>query len=82
MHDQSEGLLYLGNLPDRKKQKRSKLIGDNRDEFQWYLKRQTENDLPSGPLQYWINHIDDIRQKGLMKMALDIFSIPPVSADP
>jgi len=41
-----------------------------------------EDDLPSGPLQYWIDHIDDIRQKGLVKMALDIFNIPAMSADP
>lgn len=81
-NDQSGGLPQLGDLPDWKKKKRRKLIGDDRDELQRYLERETEDDLPSGPLQYWIDHMDDIRPKGLAKMALDIFTIPAMSADP
>ena len=79
---QSGGLSHLGDLPDWKKKKRRRLIGDDRDELQRYLERETEYDLPSGRLQYWIYHLDDIRQKGLAKMALDIFTIPVMSADP
>jgi len=81
-NDHSGGISHLGDLPDWKKKKRRKLIGDDRDELQRYLERETEDELPSGSLQYWIDHIDDIHQKGLAKMALDIFTIPAMSADP
>lgn len=81
-NNQSEGLPHLGDLPDWKKKERRKLIEDDRDELQRYLERETEDDLPSGPLQYLIDHIDDIRHNGLVKMALDIFTIPAMSADP
>ena len=78
---QSGGLSHLGDLPDWKKKMWRRLIGDDRDELQRYLERETEDDLPSGPLQYWIDHLDDIHQKGLAKMVLDIFTIPAMSAD-
>ena len=73
---------HLGDLPDWKKKKRRRLIGDDRDELQRYLERETEDDLPSGPLQYWIDHLQDIRLRGLAQMAIDIFTIPAMSADP
>ena len=72
----------FSDLPDWKKKKRRKLIGDDHDELQRYLERETEDDLPSGPLQYWIDHLEDIRQKGLAQMTIDIFTIPAMSADP
>jgi len=72
----------LGDLPDWKKKKQRRLIRDDRDDLQRYLERETEDDLPSGPLQYWINHSQDIRLRGLAQMAIDIFTIPAMSADP
>ena len=54
-------LSQLRDLPDWKKKKRRRLIGDDRDELQRYLERETEDDLPSGPLRYWIDHLEDIR---------------------
>lgn len=77
-----EGVPHLGELSDWKKKKRRRLIGDDRDELQRYLEQETEDDLPSGPLQYWIDHVDDIRQKELAKLTLDIFAIPAMSAEP
>ena len=50
----------LGNLQDWKKKKRPRLIQDDRDELQRYLERETEDDLPSGPLRYWIDLLQDI----------------------
>lgn len=41
-----------------------------------------EDELLLGPLKYWIDHADDMRQRELSKMAIDIFSIPAMSADP
>ena len=72
----------LGTIPNWKKKKRQKLIGEERDELDRYLDRETEDDLLAGPLQYWIDHVNDIRQSNLARMALDIFTIPAMSADP
>ena len=60
--------------------KKRRLIGDDHNER--YLERETEDDLPSGPLQYWIDHLQDIRLRGLAQMAIAIFTIPAMSADP
>ena len=65
-----------------KKEKRRRLIREDRDELERYLERETEDDLPTGPLQYWIDHLEDTRQRGLAQMAIDIFTIPAMSADP
>lgn len=73
---------HLGDLPDWKKKKRRRLIGDDRDELQRYLEHETEDDLPFGPLQYWIDHLQDIRLRDLAQMAIDIFTIPAISAEP
>jgi len=78
----TDSLSGLGNLPDWKRKKRERLIGDCRDELDRYLARETEDDLHAGPLQYWIDHVDDLRQKNLAQMALDTFAIPAMSAEP
>ena len=78
----SDELTQLPDLPDWKKKKRRRLIRDDRDELERYLERETEDDLPTGPLQYWIDHLEDTRQRGLAQMAIDIFTIPAMSADP
>ena len=57
-------------------------MSDNCDELDRYLRRDVEDELRLGPLKYWIDHADDIRQRELSKMAIDIFSIPAMSADP
>jgi len=72
----------FGTLPDWKRKKRQRLIGDERDELDRYLCRETKDNLHSGPLQYWIDHVDDLRQKNIAQMALDMFTIPALSADP
>jgi len=78
----TDSLSGLGNLPDWKWKKRQRLIGDCRDELDRYLAHETEDDLHAGPLPYWIDHIDDLRQKSLAQMALDISAIPAMSAEP
>ena len=78
----SDELPQLPDLPDWKKKKKKRLITDEQDELQRYLERETEDDLPTGPLQYWIDHLEDIGQRGLAQMAIDIFTIPAISADP
>ena len=57
-------------------------MSDNCDDLDRYLRRDVEDELPLGPLKYWIDHADHMRQKALSKMAIDIFSIPAMSADP
>jgi len=74
-------LAELGTIPNWKKKKQQRLIGDDRDELDRYLDRETEDDLHSGPLQFWIDHMEDIRQPNLARMAIDIFTIPAMSAD-
>ena len=44
--------------------------------------RDTEDELPDGPLSYWQEHSNDIRSNNVAKMALEVFSIPAMSADP
>lgn len=70
------------HIPDWKRRKRQRLMSSNQDDFDYYLRRDVKDDLPLGPLKYWIDHAEDLRQKDLAKMALDIFSIPAMSADP
>ena len=72
----------LTHIPDWQKRKRQRLMSDNCDDLDRYLRRDVEDELPFGPLKYWIDHADDMRQKDLSKMAIDIFSIPAMSADP
>lgn len=81
-NQQSGGGPHLGDLPYWNKKKQRRGIGDDQDELQWYLEPETENNFPSCLLQYWIDHLDDIHQKGFVKMALDIVGIPAMSADP
>jgi len=78
----TDSLSGLGNLPDWKRKKRQRLIGDCQDELDRYLTRETEDYLHAGPFQYWIDYVDDLRQKNLAQMALDIFAIPAMSAEP
>ena len=80
--NRSDDFGELGTIPNWKKKKRQKLIGEERDELDRYVDRETEDDLLAGPLQYWIDHVNDIRQSNLARMALDIFTIPAMSADP
>ena len=72
----------INHIPDWQRRKRQRLMSDNCDELDRYLRRDVEDELPLGPLKYWIDHADDIRQRELSKMAIDIFSIPAMSADP
>jgi len=70
------------HILDWKPRKRQRLISSNRDDLDDYLRRDVEDEFPLGPLKYWIDHAEDLRQKDLAKMTLDIFSIPAMSADP
>ena len=72
----------LIHIPDWQKKKRQHLMSDNCDDLDRYLKYDVEDELPFGPLNHWINHADNMRQKDLSKMAIDIFSIPAIFADP
>lgn len=55
----------LSTMPNWNWKKRQKLIGDNRGELDRYLDRETEDDLHIGPLEYWIQHVNDIWQTNL-----------------
>ena len=54
---------------------------NNCDNLDKYLRYDIEDELSSSPLRYWIEHIEDLLQKDLSKMVIDIFSIPAMSAD-
>lgn len=47
-------------------------MSDNCNELDRYLRRDVEDELPLGSLKYWIDHADNIRQRELAKMAIDI----------
>jgi len=38
-------------------------MSDNCDDLDRYLTCDVEDELPLGPLKYWIDHADDMRQK-------------------
>jgi len=57
-------------------------MSSNHDDLDHYLRCDVEDELPLGPLKYWIDYAQDLRQKDLAKIALDIFSIPAMSAEP
>ena len=68
--------------PDWKRSKRAWLAVDDNDELDSYLMKDTEDELPAGSLTYWEEHIDDIRSNNVAKMALELFCIPDMLADP
>lgn len=70
------------DLPHWKRRKRARLAADDNDELDRYLMRDTEDELPPGPLSYWQEHSNDIQSNNVAKMALEVFSIPAMSADP
>ena len=70
------------DLPHWKRCKRARLAADDNDELDRYLMRDTEHELAAGLLSYWQEHSDDIRSNNVAKMALEVFSIPAMSADP
>ena len=70
------------DLPHWKRRKRACLAADDNDELDRYLMRDTEDELPAGPLSYWQEHSNDIRSNNVAKMALEVFSIPAMSSDP
>jgi len=47
-----------------------------------YLIRDSEDELPAGPLSCWQEHSNDIRSNNVAKMALEVFSIPAMSTNP
>ena len=70
------------DLPHWNRSKRARLAADDNDELDRYLMRDTENELPAGPLSYWQEHSNDIRSNNVAKMALEVFSIPAMSSVP
>lgn len=80
---ESSGEIWeFGHLPHWKSRKRARLATDDNGELDHYLMRDTEDELPAGQLSYWQEHSDDIRSNNVAKMALEVFSIPAMSADP
>ena len=73
-----------GYLPGSAGSCPSLLCHRDNDELDRYLMRDTEDELPDGPLSYWQEHSNDIRSNNanVGKMALEVFSIPAVSANP
>lgn len=70
------------DIPHWKRHKCARLAADNNDDLDRYLIRDTEDELPAGPLSSWQEHSNDIWSNNVAKMALEIFSIPAMSADP
>jgi len=55
------------------------MLHDNLDRYLWC---DVEHELALAPLKYWIDHVEDLRQKDLSKMTINIFIIPAMSANP
>lgn len=75
-------LSEFGALPSWKKNKRARIAADKLDPYDRFIQKDMEDELPAGPLQYWLDRRSDRHQEELAKMGMEIFSIPAMSADP
>ena len=75
-------LSEFGTLPSWKKNKRARIAADKLDPYDRFIQKEVEDELPAGPLQYWLDRRSDRHQEELAKMGMEIFSIPAMSADP
>ena len=75
-------LSEFGALPSWKRNKRARIAADKLDPYDRFIQKEVEDELPDGPLQYWLNRRSDRHQEELAKMGMEIFSIPAMSADP
>jgi hypothetical protein len=72
----------LVDLPSWKKNKRARIAADNLDVYDRYIQKEVEDELPAGPLQYWLDRTSNRHLEKLARMGVEIFSIPAMSADP
>jgi len=70
------------NIPNWKSKKRQRQAADTLDQFERFQERDTEDEIPGGALQYWINRLDDPRQSLLAQMGIELMSIPAMSDEP
>ena len=71
-----------GDLPSWKKNKRARIAADKLDPYDRFIQKEVEDELPTGPLQYWLDRRSERNQEELATMGVEIFSIPAMSADP
>ena len=75
-------LSEFGTLPIWKRNKRARIAADKLDPYDRFIPKEVEDELPAGPLQYWLDRRSDRHQEELAKIGMEIFSIPAMSADP
>jgi len=80
--ERTSGYSFLSDIPHWQRKKGLWLISDTRHDLDRYLRREVEDELPLHSLKYWIEHAEDLRQKAISTMAIDVLSIPAMSADP
>lgn len=71
-----------GDIPSWKKNKRARIAADKLDPYDRFIQKEVEDELPAGPLQYWLDRRSERNQEDLATMGMEIFSIPAMSADP
>jgi len=75
-------LSEFGDLPRWKMNKQARIAADKLDPYDRFIQKEVEDELPGGPLQYWLDRWTDRNQDELAMMGMEIFSIPAMSADP
>ena len=75
-------LSEFGTLSSWKKNKRARIAAAKLDPYDRFIQKEVEDELPAGPLQYWLDRRSDRHQEELAKMGMEIFCIPAMSADP
>jgi len=71
----------FGDLPSWKRTKHARIAADNHDLYDRFIQKEVEDELPAGPLQYWLDQRSERQQEELAPMGIEIFSIPAMSAD-
>jgi len=72
----------VSNIPNWKSKKRQRQAADTLDQFERFQQRDTEDEIPGGALQYWINRLDDPHQSLLAQMGVELMTIPAMSDEP
>lgn len=61
---------------------RARIAADKLDIYDRFIEKGVEDELPVGPLHYWLERREDRHLEGLVRMGIGIFSILAMSGDP
>jgi hypothetical protein len=69
-------------VPNWKSKKRQHQAADSVDQFERFQEWNPDDDIPGGPLQYWVDRLNDPHQSLVAHMGVELMSIPAKSDEP